>query len=528
MENEGKEPKALTVAQAGGLMTGLILLSRILGQVRDTIISYTFGQDAITDAYRAAFSVPDLLFFLIAGGALSSAFIPVFTKYWSTDEPDEAWKVFSIVATLMGIIVVGFVILAEVFAGPLLDLVTPGLEGETRELAVHMSRIVLPSQIGFFLGGLMFGTMNARRHFLTPGLSPNIYNVGIIFGALFISQMLPIPIFGLAWGALFGALLGSLVMPLFLMRRFGASFKPSLEVSHPGVKQVFKLMLPVVLGLSLPGVYAIALRFFASFQAEGTISALENANRIMQAPLGIFGQSLAVAVFPALSALYAQNKAPEFLATLSKTLRTALYIGIFVSAMLLVLSNDIVRVLFQYGKFSASDSEVTAAALRMFSIGVFAWCAHPVLMRAFFAMHDSLRPILLGTATSIVFGLLCWILSDRLGYAGLPLATSISAILLMVLLLIALRTKLTRIDGKKLLRLLAIGGASAVGTAAAVHFLASLIPATMASTHWMSALRIVFLGLGGAWVYLGLGKWMGLDEAKYAFTAIGKRFNRSG
>ncbi|MDQ2986599.1 MAG: MATE family efflux transporter, partial [Armatimonadota bacterium] len=250
MENEGKEPKALTVAQAGGLMTGLILLSRILGQVRDTIISYKFGQDAITDAYRAAFSVPDLLFFLIAGGALSSAFIPVFTKYWSTDEPEEAWKVFSVVATLMGIIVVGFVIIAEIFAGPLLDLVAPGLEGETRNMAVHMSRIVLPSQIGFFLGGLMFGTMNARRHFLTPGLSPNIYNIGIILGALLIAPMLSVPIFGLAWGALAGALVGSLALPILLMRRFGVSFKPSLDTSHPGVKQVFKLMLPVVFGLS--------------------------------------------------------------------------------------------------------------------------------------------------------------------------------------------------------------------------------------------------------------------------------------
>ncbi len=526
MDNEGRNPKALTVAQAGGLMTGLILLSRVLGQVRDTIISYKFGQDAITDAYRAAFSVPDLLFFLIAGGALSSAFIPVFTKYWSTDEPEEAWKVFSIVTTLMGVIVVGFVVFAEIFAGPLLDIVTPGLDGETREMAIHMSRIVLPSQIGFFLGGLMFGTMNARRHFLTPGLSPNIYNIGIIFGALIIAPMLVVPIIGLAWGALIGATVGSLVLPIILMRRFGVSFKPSLQVSHPGVKQVFKLMIPVVLGLSLPGVYAIALRFFASFQAEGTISALENANRIMQAPLGIFGQSLAIAVFPALSALYAQNKAPEFLATLSKALRTALYIGIFVSAMLLVLSNDIVRVLFQYGKFTADDSVITASALRMFAIGVFAWCAHPVLMRAFFAMHDSLRPILLGTLTSAVFGFLCWILADRLGYAGLPLATSISAILLMILLLAALRLKLTRIDGKRLLRLLVVGGASAVGTAAAVHFLSSLVPASADASHWVSALRVSLLGLGGAWVYLGIGRWMGLDEAKYAFTAIGKRFGK--
>lgn len=523
MQNEGKEPKALTVAQAGGLMTGLIFLSRVLGQVRDTIISYRFGQDAITDAYRAAFSVPDLLFFLIAGGALSSAFIPVFTQYWSTEEKDEAWKVFSIVATLMGIIVVGLVVLAEVFAGPLLDLVAPGLQGESRDMAVTMSRIVLPSQIGFFLGGLMFGTMNARRHFLAPGLSPNIYNIGIIFGALFIAPMLVIPIFGLAWGALAGATIGSLLVPLYLMRRFGWSFKPSLDLSHPGVRKVFKLMLPVVLGLSLPGVYAIALRFFASFHAEGTISALENANRIMQAPLGIFGQALAIAVFPALSALFAQGKAPEFLATLSKTLRTVLFIGIFVSAMLFVLSEDLVRLLFQYGRFTSADTDVTSGALRMFSIGVFAWCAHPVLMRAFFAMQESLRPILLGTLTSAVFGFLCWLFAEQMGPEGLPLATSISAVLLMLLLVAALRAKLTRIDGVRLVRLCAIAFVAAIGTAAAVWAVGTLVPAEAEGSHWVSFGRVVLLGLGGAWVYLGVGKWLGLEEANYAFAAMRRK-----
>ncbi|MBA3725115.1 MAG: murein biosynthesis integral membrane protein MurJ [Armatimonadetes bacterium] len=503
-------------------MGGLILLSRVLGQIRDTIISYQFGQDAITDAYRAAFSIPDLLFFLIAGGALSSAFIPVFTKYWANGEEDEAWHVFSVMATAMGLIVLGFVVFAETFAEPLLNLVTPGLPPETIDLAATMSRIVLPSQFGFFLGGLMFGTMNARQHFLTPGLSPNIYNVGIIAGALIIAPFLAVPIFGLAWGALIGALVGSLVLPIFLMRRFGVRFRLSLNLKHPGVISVFKLMLPVVLGLSLPGVYAIALRFFASFQEQGTISALENGNRVMQAPLGIFGQALAIAVFPTLSALYAQDRAAEFLATLSKTVRTALFVGILMSALLFVLSEDVVRLLYQYGKFTAEDADLTAAGLRMFSIGVFAWCAHPVLMRAFFAMHTSLLPILLGTATSVIFALLCWgLVNTNMGYLGLPLATSISAIVLLVLLTVGLRSKLSRIDGTRLARLLFLGGASAIGTAALIHFVAGLFPAS--DSHLASLFRLIIFGLGGAWVYIGIGKLLGLEEAKYALTAILRR-----
>lgn len=505
-------------------MGGMILLSRILGQVRDTIISTRFGQNEITDAYRAAFSVPDLLFFLIAGGALSSAFIPVFTKYWSTGEEEEAWKVFSILATAMGLLVLGFVVFAEVFAEPLVNLVTPGLGADVKELATTMSRIVLPSQFGFFLGGLMFGTMNARGHFTTPGMSPNIYNIGIIFGALVISQFIFPPIYGLAWGALIGAIVGNLVVPMLIMRRFGVRFSPSLNLRHPGVKAVFKLMLPVVLGLSLPGVYAIALRWFASFQQEGTISALENGNRIMQAPLGIFGQALAIAVFPTLSALFAQNKAPEFLATLSKSLRTVLFIGIFVSAMLFVLSEDVVRLLYQYGRFGSSDAAVTAAGLRMFSIGVFAWCAHPILMRAFFAMHTSLLPIVLGTITSGVFLSLCAVLVNTpLDYLGLPLATSISAIFLMAMLLVGLRSRLGRIDGGRLVRLLLLGGLSSAATAAAVYFMGRLVPAGEGFSHLASAVRVLVLGLGGAWLYLGIGKLLNLEEARYALAAISRR-----
>jgi putative peptidoglycan lipid II flippase len=514
----------MSVAAAGGLMGGLILLSRLLGQLRDTIISSQFGQNAITDAYRAAFSIPDLLFFLIAGGALSSAFIPVFTKYYAKGEEEEAWKVFSVVTTVMGIIVLSFVVLAEVFAAQLIDIVTPGLAAETKQYAVTMSRIVLPSQIGFFLGGLMFGTMNAQRHYLIPGLSPNIYNIGIIFGALLIAPMLAIPVFGLAWGALIGALIGSLLLPLWFMGRFGARYTPSLQLRHPGVVGVFKLMVPVVLGLSLPGVYAIALRYFASMHEPGIISAIENGNRVMQAPLGVFGQSLAIAVFPVLSAFYAQDKAKEFLDTLSKILRTSLYVGLIVSALLFALSEDVVRVLFQYGRFGADDAAVTASVLRMFSIGVFAWCAHPVLMRAFFAMHTSVAPILLGTLTTIIFAILCAALSSGgLGFLGLPLSTSISAIVLFGLLTLGLRAKLGRIDGTKLLRLLAIAGTSAIATGAAVGALSSLVPAGADASHLVSLGRLAVLGLGGLWLYLFIGRALGLEEARYAFAALRRR-----
>jgi putative peptidoglycan lipid II flippase len=519
--NKGVKPTA--IGQASLLMVGFLFLSRLLGQLRDTVISVQFGQNALTDAYRAAFSVPDLLFFLIAGGALSSAFIPVFTSYWAKGEEVEAWKVFSTLATLMGLLVLVFIIFAGVYASPLVHLVVPGLPEATHGLTVAMTRILLPTQLAFFLGGLMFGTMNARRHYTIPGMSPNIYNIGILFGALVISQLVPIPIMGLAWGALTGAIIGNLVIPIYAMGKFGSVYRPSLDIFHPGVVRVFKLMLPVVLGLSLPGVYGLVIRWFASQDDAGVITALDIGNRIMQAPLGILGQGLAIAVFPVLSALFAENKAPEFLSTLGRSLRVTLYLAIFISAMLFVLSEDVVRLLNQYGKFTSSDTLLVAGGLQMMSLGVFAWCAHPILMRAFFAMHDSVTPIVLGTLTTAGFIVLCAVLSSGpLGYKGLALATSLSAMLLLVLLLVGLRKRLTRVGGRRLLQLCLVAGGLTIVVAGVSYLAYGLVPGEVGS-HMVSLIRILVLGFGGLGLYLWLGSRVGMEEARYALSGLRNR-----
>lgn len=510
-------------------MASLILLSRILGQARDTVISIVFGSNLHVDAYRAAFSIPDLLFFLIAGGALSSAFIPVFSEYIAKGEEEQAWKVYSTLTTFMGLVVLVFVVCAFIWTEPLVALTAPGLPEEGRPLTVAMARILLPAQFGFFLGGLMFGTMNARNHFLVPGLSPSLYNIGIIVGALALAPLLPLPVFGLAWGALVGALAGNLVVPLLFMHRFGVRFRASLDLGHPGVLSVFRLMLPVVLGLSLPGVYAIVMRAFASHFGEGIINDLELGNRLMQAPLGIFGQGFAIAVFPTLSTLYALSKRDEFLVALGKSLRTVVFITLYLSAAMYVFSEDIVRVLNQYGKFTPEHTRLTADGLRFFSMGVFAWCAHPVLMRAYFAIRDTLTPVVLGSIVSGLFFVLCWALTQPglgLGYRGLPLSASVSAVVLMFGMMIGLRARLGRVEGRRFLRLLVVGGGCAVVAAAAAWGVRLAIPDGQGYlSNLASALRVVFGGLIGVWVYLYLARWLGLEESAYAFKAMAGRRN---
>lgn len=512
------------VGRASLIMMASLLLSRVLGIVRDMVMASEFGRGAETDAYRLAFQIPDLIFFLIAGGALSSAFIPVFSEYLHTDREEEAWKIFSVVVTLMSLVLTGLIALAWVFAEPLAHVVAPFKSQDLIPLISYMSRIVLPAQFAFFIGGIMFGTLYARQRFVAPGLGPNIYNLGIIFGALFLSSMFAPGIIGMAWGALGGAVIGNLLIPLLVMMSLGSRFRPSLDVRHPGVKKVFKLMMPVVLGLSLPGVYGLIMQAIGTGYEMGINTALDLSNKLMQAPLGVFGQSLAIAVFPALAQFFAQKRMDMYRRQLEGTLRTVIYVTVPISALMIVMSPQIVTAVFEYGKFREADTMATARCLQMFGIGVSAWCLHPVLMRAFFALQHSVTPIVLGTlATAIFVGLVFGLRALGFDYAALPLASSISAFALVAMLLWAVRARTEGLDlggiGTTALKALI----AAVGMAMFLYLAATLLPSGSGRGRNLWAILKVFgFGLLGAWLYYGLTRALGMPETRYVNRALVK------
>lgn len=501
-----------------------LFLSRVLGIVRDNVMARQFGLGADTDAYRLAFQVPDLLFFLIAGGALSSAFIPVFSEYLHTDREDDAWKVFSVVVTFMSLLVTGFIAVAWIFAEHLSRLVAPFKDQELIPLIAHMSRIVLPAQFAFFIGGIMFGTLYARQRFAAPGLGPNVYNLGIIFGALVLSGFFTPGVIGMSWGALVGAVVGNLLIPLIVMRKLGSRFRPSLELSHPGVKKVFRLMLPVVLGLSLPGVYGLIMQAAGTAYAVGVNTALDLSNKLMQAPLGVFGQSLALAAFPALTQFYAQQRMDLYRQHLASTLRTVLYLSLPISALLVVLAPDIVTAVFEYGKFGKADTVATAICLQMFGLGVWAWCLHPVLMRGFFAIHETVKPVVIGTLTTGLFvGLLFALRSTSLDYAALPLASSISATVLVLLLVGTLAGNTGGLDlagiGSTFLKSLA----ASVGMALVLWLGATVVPeGEGVSRNLWSMLTLGGFGLAGAWVYYGITRLLKMPESAFVDRALAR------
>ncbi len=408
-----------------------VFLSRVLGLVRESIIAAQFGQSAATDVYQAAFKIPDLLYFMIAGGALSSAFVPVFTDYLTKGKDEEAWRIYSTVATSMGLVITVFIILGEIFARHLVPvLAAPGFQPHELDQTAYLTRILLPAQFCFFIGGLTMGTLYARKQFFIPALGPIIYNLGIIWGGIFLAHRFGIV--GLTIGALVGAVTGNFLLQIWYSSRLGIRFQLCLDFKHPGVKQVFALMLPVILGLSLVQVDFLINSWFASFLPAGSLSALGYANRLMQLPLGIFGQAAGIAALPALSALASAEKWEEYRDTLSFGVRSVFFFTIPSSLLMMVLARPLIALMFQAGEFTSEDTVHASVAMIYYAIGIFAWGGQALIARGFYALQDTRTPVIIGTIMTAIFIPLNWILMKLMGHGGLALATSIMAILYLI------------------------------------------------------------------------------------------------
>jgi putative peptidoglycan lipid II flippase len=532
------------VAAAAAIMVAAILASRILALVRDMVVSYYFGAGAVTDAYKAAFSLPDLLYYLIAGGALSSAFIPVFTEYLTKGDEENAWKVFSVFGTAMTVLLTGVVVVGEIFTEPLLLPLCPGFSDEKLALTAALTRVVLPAQVFFFLGGLMMGTLYARRHFLMPALGPVVYNLAIIIGGMIGGARFGahLGIFGLAWGVLAGAFIGNVVMQLWIMRRIGMRFRPSLDVRHPGVVKVAKLMLPVLLGLSLPQVCMVLTRPFASALGDGPITWLDNANKIMQLPLGIFAQALSVAVFPTMSALAAQRDFPGLRRQFSLGLRAILFLTIPSAVLIIVLAQPITFVLFERGLWTPAATQATAAAVVCYALAILAVSGQQMVNRGFYSLQNTLTPMLVGTAASIVFLGLNWVLigspfapGEALTYAQqvaganrLALSYAASMSLYFLGLLVLFRRTLGGLNGREILSSVArVLAAAAVMGAVAWAVRSGVARLTGAEGGLLGSLVQIgaTAALGGV-AYLLAVKGLRVPEAEFVFGTVARRLRR--
>lgn len=516
------------VAGATGIMMLAILASRLLGLVREAVISGQFGQSKLSDVYYAAFILPDLLFFLIAGGALSSAFIPVFTEKITQGKDNEAWHVFSTVACVMFVVVSLFVLAGEIFTLPLVSMLNFGFERDKVIMAVPLTRIVLPAQLCFFLGGLFMGTQYAQNRFVIPSLGPIIYNVGIILGGLVLARFLGVS--GLCWGALIGAIVGNFALQLWAIKREGMQFSVSFDWKNPDVMKVWKLMLPVVLGLALPQVSIMVNRMFATSLANGSMSAISRANQLMQVPLGVFGQAMAVAIFPTLAAFAARGELAQMRSTASTGIRNLLFLTIPSSVLMIVLARPLVQLLLQHGKFHAVDTPMCAKALAFYSIGIFAWSAQSILSRAYYAMQDTITPVVIGTGITALFIPMNWLFMTPLhmGYVGLCLATTVAAILHMVVMQYVLARRLHGFETKTMmLSLIRILAASALAGCVAWYIRIALdahfVSITTGQVKLHSLLTLLICSAAGVVVYAVSAWLLKADELHTALRMFRRR-----
>lgn len=517
------------VARAGGIMFASILLSRLLGMARETAMGAQFGVGNLTtDAYSIAVNIPDFIFMLIAGGGLSSAFIPVFSELLHKDDEKSAWHTFSVVLTITALI--SFFLVAGTW------LLTPWIVGffqgdkpsSALPLAITISRILLPAQIAFLVGSVMMATLYARKQFAAPGLAPNIYNVGIILGAILLPRLFGFGIEGMAWGGLVGAFIGNLLLPAFAMAKAGSHFRPSFDYKDPGVRKFFRLLLPVVLGFSLPSVVGIITQKFASeFGGEGPNTILRAANTLMQAPLGFFGQALALAVFPVLAEYVAKERMDLYRDQVSKTLRTVVYLGTMSGALMLALAPQIARLLYGWGKATDDPSALNGIAdcLRIYAVAIFAWCMQPVLMRGFFSLHKTLKPVVIGTTMTGVF-ILLGIIATRTSsdYRSIPWATNVAAIALAIVLFFGLESDVGKLDRRGVLETWVKSSVAGIAGGGVAYLGTLLLP--HANSRLIDCFQLLFFGQLGFWTFFAVGRLLKMPESAYLDRALA-RFKRN-
>lgn len=508
-------------------MAGALLLSRILGMVRDSVMFAQFGVGLDTDAYRLAILIPDMIFMLVAGGGLSSAFIPVFADYWHKGKREEAWKVFGVVVTVTILITSLLVVVAWVFTPQIVNYFRDNKTVEVMPAAIRMSRIMLPAQIAFLVGSILLATLYVRKQFIGPSLAPNVYNVGIIAGAAILPGALGMGIESMAWGALVGAILGNLLLPALLMARAGSEFTASFDVHNEGVRKFFMLVAPVILGFSLPSmVNIITQKFASSYGTTGINTILAAANNVMQVPLGVFGQSLALAAFPVLAEYVAINRMDKYRDQVSATLRTVLYLGVPSGALMFALAPQIIHVLYGYGVATRSPEELNGIAdsLRIYAYGVFVWCLQPVLMRGFFSMHKTFKPVAIGSIMTVVFVVLCVVaVKTSSDYRVLPWAANGAAALLAIALYFALEGEVGKLDRIGILKTLGGSAIAAIATGAAAYYAMEFWNPIGKASQFAS---LVTIGLLTMWLYYFVTRALGMPETKYFDRAM-KRLNRS-
>lgn len=553
--------RALTnsqIARAAAVVVMGFLASGVLGLLRTMIFSVTFGTSASLDAFYAAQRIPEALYVLVAGGALGSSFIPVFSRFMAKGDEHGAWRLASAVMSTAGLLAAVLALVVALAAPQLVPtLLVPGASPDIQALTISLTQVMMLTVVIFSISGLVMGILNAQQIFALPALALSMNNLGQIFGALVLVRLIPAfgaahgalllpdsasgllngfptdggaPVYGLAFGAVLGALLHLLVQVPGLGRgaaRQYLRFLPNVRV--PGVREVLLLMGPRVLGLAVVQINFMVNVNLASRMSVGSQSAFSTAWALMFFVLGVIAQSIGTAVFPSLAALAAADDLPGYKNRLAGAIRSVLFLGFPASVSMILLAVPVISLLLEYGAWTAESTQATAWALSFLALGIAGHSLLEVLSRAFYALSDTRTPVLIGLASMIANIVLSLLLIRVIGdpnnlvrspIGGLALANSLTTLAEGVILWLLLRRRIGGINdryvldgaGRALLAALLMGASVAL-----VLTLLNGLPLP---------LMVAAGAVTGVIVFFSLAFVLGLEEARTVPGMITRRVRR--
>jgi putative peptidoglycan lipid II flippase len=443
------------------LLMTTITLSRVIGYIREAYIAYAFGAGQQTDAYVAAFTLPDWLNYIVAGGTASITFISIYTRFLAEKREQDAQKTFSIIITVMTTVLIVGTIIAEIFTPQFAGWMFHGFTPEQMELCVHLTRILLPAQIFFYVGGVVSAVLLSHRLFLFPALGPLLYNVAIIAGGVVAGHRLGIA--SLAYGAVIGSIAGPFLINAIGAAKIGTGYRPSFEIRNSAFREWVRLSIPLMLGVSLVTADDWILRYFAS-SGIGDIARLNYAKRLFAVPIAILGQAVGQASLPFFSRLFGEKKFEEFADTVNASVYRITAASLLITGLMMSIAVPLIDLVYRRGRFTFGDSGSTAIYFFWFSLSLALWSAQALYARAFYASGNTLTPMVATTLITLASLPIYSLLFRTLSVTGLAIASDIgiaaNAVAIALLLHVRGMVSLAGMNWRELSKATLIGAAS--------------------------------------------------------------------
>ncbi|WP_253711669.1 murein biosynthesis integral membrane protein MurJ [Bradyrhizobium sp. WD16] len=488
--------RARIVGIATAIWAASIFLSRLIGLVREQIIGRTLGASRQADLYFASFTLPDFLNYLLAAGALSIVFIPIFLGYLERGDDKRGWHAFSVIANFLVLAGTLGLVLLFYFARPLTALVAPGYTDPADvDTLVRLTRIILPAQIFHLVGGLLSAALQAKNRHLLPALAPLVYSAGIIAGGLIGTQYPALGADGFAWGVLAGSIVGPFGLPLAGCIRSHMRWLPIFSFRDADLRRYLFLSAPIMIGFSIVVVDEWIVKNQASYLGVGALSYLQYGRTLMKVPIGIFGMAAGVAAYPTISSLVATGQVKEAYDLLARAIRLVLTLTFAAQICLTVAGFDAVYLVWGLfaNRFSVTDAQATATVLGFLCLGLGGWATQTVISRGFYALESTWLPTLVGTIIAVLMVPLYVALRIEAGTAGLAIASSLAIIVYVAVLGFLQRRRFER-------------EAAARGTT--LDRSSALLPATLR----LAAAAAIAIGVGLT-LRIGLAHWLGGQHA---------------